>query len=470
MRSLRSRLLITVIGATLLVYVLSALGLYEYLEFKEEANLRATLVQQWELVAGLIEEEDNGQRIELELDQLTSGKFVEQGSGRYYVVQVDGQEPILSLSLGGEFPEFARRSPRTTSAETRPDPIFETTGADQQELLVMSQDYFFAQRHIWVTVAESRHELERWLADIRLALMAGLPVLLLVLGLVLAFVIRLALQPLDKLITALETFDFYQQTTLPDPPVRPVLEIETLRTAFNHLLKRFQKIRASEEQLLMDVSHQLKTPLTVILSTCDIILRREREAERYRQALQQVQDTGRGMRTLINRLLSAAHLSSENRQMEDFQPCDLCEMTRASVDKAQFLAQQKEMTLHFAGEAPAWIAGNPERLEELILILIENAVLYSPKGTCVQVRVQIRQNAQAILSVIDQGPGIPPEDVPLIFQRFFRGQQNAQVPGTGLGLTLAEQIVQLHKGEITVLPVAEGGSCFQCTFPLRRAS
>ena len=156
--------------------------------------------------------------------------------------------------------------------------------------------------------------------------------------------------------------------------------------------------------------------------------------------------------------------------MEDFQLCDLCEMTRASVDKAQFLAQQKEITLHFAGEAPAWIAGNPERLEELILILIENAVLYSPKGTCIQVRVQMRQNTQAVLSVIDQGPGIPPEEVPLIFQRFFRGQQNAQVPGTGLGLALAEQIVQLHKGEITVLPVAEGGSCFQCAFPLQSAS
>ncbi len=456
MRSLRSRLLFTVIGMTLVVYVLSAIGLYEYLEYKEESNLKATLSQQWELVAGLIEEEDDGQRIELELDQLTSGKFVERYSGRYYVVEVSGQSPILSLSLGGSWPEFANQQSSTQ--------IFESVGPAHEELLVMSQDYTFAQRQIRVTVAESRADVERWLEAIRQALLFGLPVLLLILGLLLIWVIHLAFKPLEHLIQQLADFDFYQQSELKQSE-HEVVEIRKLNTAFNKLLSRFQKIRASEEQLLMDVSHQLKTPLTVILSTCDIILRRERESERYKQALKQVQDTGRGMRTLINRLLSAAHLSSENRQMEHFRVCDLNEIARDAVKKAQFLSQQKEVSLNFYGDDALLIDGIAERLEELLLILIENAVLYSPPNTEIRVSTQ-KQSQEAVLQIKDQGPGISAEDIPFIFQRFFRGKNTVSIPGTGLGLTLAKQIVELHKGKISVVQHGEGGSCFQCVFPL----
>lgn len=450
--------MVTVIGVTLLVYVVSAIGLYEYLEFKEESNLLKDLSQQWELVAGLIEEEDDGQRLELELDQLTTGKFVELYSGRYYVVQVDGQAPILSLSLGGHLPTFASQSNSQAS--------FDARGPQGEDLLVMSQVFHFAQRDIWVTVAESRAELNRWLKDIRLALMAGLPLLLIVLSVLLGWLIRTAFKPLDKLIGEIDAFDFYQQTELKDLPVRPVLEIDKLSRAFNALLKRFQKIRGAEEQLLIDVSHQLKTPLTLILSTCDVILQRQRESERYKQALEQVQDTGRGMRTLINRLLSAAHLSSENRQMEHFGLCDLNEIVRESVKKTTFLAQQKAIELQFLEHVPVLICGDAERLEELMLILIENAVLYSPRQTEIKIAIAV-QTSKAILTIEDQGPGVPFEESTLIFQRFYRGINSESQPGTGLGLALAEQIVHLHKGQICVQPCTEGGSCFKCVFPLK---
>lgn len=458
MRSLRGRLLVAVIGVTLLVYVVSAIGLYEYLVFKEEANLIDDLSQQWELVSGLIEEEDDGQRLELELDQLTTGKFVELYSGRYYVVQVEGQAPILSLSLGGTPPDFV--------SHLNSQELFEAVGPHQENLLVLSRKYHFARREIWVTVAESREELKRWLKDIRLALMMGLPFLLVILSLLLWLIIHSAFKPLGKLIADLDAFDFYQQAELTGLPARPVLEIDRLSKAFNKLLQRFQKIREAEEQLLIDVSHQLKTPLTVILSTCDVILQRQRESERYQQALQQIQETGRGMRTLINRLLSAAHLSSEKRQMEHFAPCDLTAIAQASVSKTQFLAQQKTIVLKCLDYRPVLVDGDSDRLEELILILIENAVVYSPPQTEITIRTMVR-GLTAVLRVEDQGPGIPPEEATLIFQRFYRGKQSEDKTGTGLGLALAEQIVHVHKGRIHVVANAEGGSCFECVFPLR---
>lgn len=460
MYSLKSRLIFAVVGLTLLVYALSAIGLYEYLEYKEHNNLLVDLKQDLELVTGLLEVEDEGRRIELELDQMKTGRLVDLYSGHYYIVRVAGQAPILSLSLGEKMPAFA-----DSLQAQRQQHSFEAIGPQQEKLVVMSQSLSLAGREIQVIVAESQVQMQRWLSDIRLALLLGLPILLGVLLLLVGFVIGLALKPLEKLIAEIESFDFHQQTELSLPVRRPVIELQKLSLAFNQLLERFQKIRLAETQLLMDVSHQLKTPLTIILSTCDVILLRQRESERYQQALEQIQDTGRSMKTLITRLLSTAHLSSENRQIENFTELQLEQVAETAVTRMHLLAQQKEIELSFFSLRPTCIYGDAERLEELCLILIENALLYSPAQT--QIRVSSTQEHQeAILSVEDQGPGIPVAEIPFLFQRFFRGQISESIPGTGLGLTLAEQIIQVHKGRLTVENRAEGGTCFRCYFPL----
>lgn len=459
--SLLVRLVWSVIGVTALVYLLSALVLYEALEISSEKTLKQALDRQLELVKGLLEEEDNGRIIELELDDLKTGEFVELYSGRYYIVLISGQEPILSASLGGAMPAFMAKIPRQQF-----DPQQQLLrGPLGEELMTISQTLHFARREILVVVAESLAETKDWLRQIQMALLIGIPLALLLLFGLIWLVVRLALVPLTGLIDDIHAFDFQAETTLPLRKGRPVSELQQLAGAFNGLLERIQQVRKAEEQLLLEVSHQLKTPVTVILSTCDVMLQRERTLPVYQNALEQIRDTGRSMRTLLMRLLSAAHLESAGRRNLVLTPLELDAVVTQAIMMMEPFAHKKSITLVQQMHLKQQVLGNQTRLIELLIILLENAIHYSPAGTTVHI-ITLSKEQQAWVSVQDQGPGILADDLPHLFTRFFRGHNAEGSEGSGLGLTIAQQIAHQHHGEIKVQSETGQGACFTLSLPM----
>lgn len=458
--SLLMRLVITVLGATLLVYSLAVLVLYAYLEHTAHQNLNQSLTRQFELVKGLLEEEDEGQRIELELSQVKTGDLANLYSGRYYVVLVQGQAPILSDSLGGRLPAFVEQLRRT------PDPVFtELSGPRAEPLRLLSQHIQFSQRDVQVIVAESLLPAYQWLKTVRSALFLGFPLVALFLFLLLWGVTHWMLRPLKTLIQDIQSFDVHSQAALPPLLSDRVEDIDQLHRAFNGLLVRFQKVREAEAQLLIDVSHQIKTPLTVILSTCDVILQRSREATTYQSALTQIRDTGKGLRSLLTRLLSSAHVSSEQQQQLHREPIVFEDVVAQAVTLMQPMAQQYAIALRFSPSTRHSLNADAHKLTELLLILLENALYYSTPQT--HVSIQTHGTAEhLVLTVQDQGPGISAEDAPHLFTRFYRGAQSEKHSGSGLGLSLAQRIAQLHQGTLSLDTTVKTGACFVLRLPL----
>lgn len=462
--SLKSRLVALVLGVTTLIYLLSAFALYESLEISATSSLRQRLDHQLELVKGLLEEEDNGLRIELELEALTSGDFVDLFSGRYYVVLVPGQAPILSASLGGRLPAFMQQI-----RQNNPEPQEQLLrGPQAEKLMVLSQTIPFARRQIQVVVAESFAETQVWLHKIRTALLLGIPLALLLMLALVWWVVSWGLRPLYGLIQGIHAFDPQLDAALPPRELSTASELQQLAGAFDSLIARMHQVRQAEEHLLLEVSHQLKTPVTVILSTCDVMLQRERPATGYQNALEQIRDTGRDMRTLLTRLLSAAHLASEGRRSLSLAPVTLESVSAQAIRMMQPFADQKQITLEAITEPGPEVLADAGRLVEAVVILLENAIHYSPSDTTILVTTS--GSAQQVrLSVQDQGPGIPEQDLPLVFTRFFRGAQSEGTEGSGLGLTIAQQIAQLHHGELSVVSPPGQGACFSLRLPVRQS-
>lgn len=460
--SLKSRLVTLVLGVTTLIYLLSAFVLYESLEISATSSLRQMLDHQLELVTGLLEEEDDGRRIELELEALTSGDFVELFSGRYYVVLVPGQAPILSASLGGHLPDFMRHI-----TPQGPEPKEHLLhGPQGDKLMILSQTIHFARRDIQVIVAESFAETKVWLHKIRTSLLLGIPLALLLMLALVWWVVSWGLRPLYGLIQGIHAFDPQHDAALPPRDLRTASELQQLAGAFDSLIARMHQVRQAEEHLLLEVSHQLKTPVTVILSTCDVMLQRERPATGYQNALEQIRATGRDMRTLLTRLLSAAHLASEGRRSLTLAPVTLKSVAAQAIRMMQPFADQKQIALEAITEPGPEVLADAGRLIEAVVILLENAIHYSPSDTTILVTTS-GSAQQALLSVRDQGPGISEQDLPLVFTRFFRGAQAEGTEGSGLGLTIAQQIAQLHHGELSVISQPGRGACFTLSLPGR---
>ncbi len=212
-----------------------------------------------------------------------------------------------------------------------------------------------------------------------------------------------------------------------------------------------------------DASHELRTPLTVIRSSVEHLSRHKAEpVGAVGTALEDIDDEVRHMTAIVEDLLLLARSDSGAIELEHL-PVDLGDV---AADGASALAKpaasrgvQVEVDPH-----PAVVTGDPARLRQLVMILVDNAIRHSPPQSRVTVAVRA-DNGGATLTVDDQGPGIQPADMPHVFERFYRAQ-GAPGGGTGLGLAIAAWIVERHGGRIAVANRPEGGASFAVRLPV----
>jgi PAS domain S-box-containing protein len=246
-------------------------------------------------------------------------------------------------------------------------------------------------------------------------------------------------------------------------------------------LMREQSARAEAEaalrerdQVLATVSHDLKLPLTAIRGQADLLQRRLEhtgalEPERLAKGLELIQTAARKMGTWIDELLDAARLEA-GRPVELLpEPADLVALAWQAAAEQQRTTERHRIHVQTA-EAQLLGVWDPVRLSRVLDNLVSNAIKYSPVGGEVVVSVGRHADATgewAVLSVRDQGVGIPATDLPHIFERFRRGSNVAgRIAGAGLGLAGAAQIVQLHGGSLTVDSREQQGSTFTVRLPL----
>ncbi len=222
-----------------------------------------------------------------------------------------------------------------------------------------------------------------------------------------------------------------------------------------------------KSELLATVSHELRTPLTSIKGALSVLLAEDPPAQEVRAEFLGIahQNVERVMR-LIGNFLNLTRIEAGQIGIAP-RPLDLAEVLAAAVGRMRGLAAERRVSLEVeAPPGPLPLTGDPEMLESVFSNLLDNAVKFSPEGAPVNVRIEADPRAITV-RVRDRGPGIPPEEVARVFERFFRGSPAAaqRVPGTGLGLHISKAIVEAHGGRIGVESRVGEGSTFTVTLP-----
>jgi len=216
-----------------------------------------------------------------------------------------------------------------------------------------------------------------------------------------------------------------------------------------------------QREFAADASHELRTPLTVIRSSVEHLRRNPTESAATSEALDDIEAEVGHLTSLVDDLLLLARSDSGAISLSRM-PVDLGDVAADGTGALAKLAADRGIALALDPE-PVIVAGDHARLRQLIVILVDNAIRHSPRGGHVLVSVR-GEGRDAMVQVDDDGPGIRPEDMPRVFDRFWRAAGDAG-GGTGLGLAIAKSIVDLHDGRITVTNRPEGGARFIVRIP-----
>jgi len=233
----------------------------------------------------------------------------------------------------------------------------------------------------------------------------------------------------------------------------------------NEELKRMDNER---REFLADISHELRTPITVIRGEAEVTLRgQDREAEEYKDALHRIVELAMQLGKYVNDLLFLARTETANLQFE-WDSVDLAELVAGAVENFQVMAEENAISVSLdAPTEPVWVRGDKQRLRQVLFILGDNACRYSTPGGHIAVALRV-DGEMASFSLTDQGIGIPAQDLERIFDRHFRSRNAlaSRDDGKGLGLPMAKSILKAHGGSIKVTSIENSGSTFTVTLPL----
>jgi signal transduction histidine kinase len=226
-------------------------------------------------------------------------------------------------------------------------------------------------------------------------------------------------------------------------------------------MQPINKVLLNQKNFLADASHELRTPLAAIQTTIEVVLRKEQKSTHvYKETLEQVQNEVSRMRKLIEELLLLSRIDMDQITVAPAK-ISLTAVTKNAVSAIKPLAQKKNISVEEGILDHIFILGEEERMKQLLLVLLDNAIKFTPTGG--KVTVAVNEKPQLIIE--DTGPGIPPEKQKDIFKRFYQADKSHTGNGAGLGLSIARSIIKLYKGDITVESTPALGSRFICTFP-----
>lgn len=278
-------------------------------------------------------------------------------------------------------------------------------------------------------------------------------------------VARTGLAPIDRL-TAAAVRVAHTRDLDADIPDEGGGEIRRLIQSINEMLAALRDSRRAQRLLAEDAAHELKTPLTSLRLNVELLIRLDRRgtldsalpAESRTRLLDDLGAQVAELSTLAAELtdLARGDVSDENTEV-----LDLADVVVAAAARARSRVPDIEIALDVT---PVEVSGRPAALQRAVLNLIDNAGKWSPAGQPVQVRLRAG-GASAVLEVDDAGPGIDVVDVPRVFDRFYRAGSARALPGSGLGLSIVQRVVDAHGGRVAVARSARGGALLRVVLP-----
>jgi len=240
-------------------------------------------------------------------------------------------------------------------------------------------------------------------------------------------------------------------------------ELGRLASVLNSTFARLDAAFSQQRQFTSDAAHELRTPVSVMLTQTQTALNRERSAAEYRETVESCQRAAQRMRRLIESLLELAKLDAGQQPMKHAR-FDLAQTARDCVALIEPLATERHVKIS-CDLTPLECVGDSERLSQVITNLLTNAITYNKENGEVRVEGETK-DASVILRVSDTGLGISAEDLPRVFDRFYRADNSRTSGNTGLGLAISKAIVEAHGGQIEVTSQPNAGTVFTIRLPL----
>ena len=341
--------------------------------------------------------------------------------------------------------------------------------AGGMSLRVLNAEVQAADQSLMVQVAAPLDELYGVLRRFEAILLVSIPLFLLAAAAGGYWMSARALAPVDRITQTARTISARSLSNrLEVPQTRD--ELQRLSETLNGMLERLEGAFRQITQFTADASHELRTPISLMRTEAEITLSQPRTAEEYREAFAEVYSELEKTSELVEKLMLLAR-ADYGAEILQFETVDLAGIVREICHQGKVLAEPKQVD--FRAEIPAdpvWVKGDTHALRRLFLILIDNAVKYTPQGGLVEVAVLNGNDSSATAAVRDTGIGIGSEDLPHIFERFYRADKSRseESGGVGLGLSIGRWIAEAHGGKIEVESLLGSGSVFRVRLPLAK--
>jgi heavy metal sensor kinase len=321
-----------------------------------------------------------------------------------------------------------------------------------------------------VQIAQDMDDFEEALSRFRRLLYAVIPALLLAASLAGYWISRRALAPVDSITRAAQEIsgkNLSVRLTVPNSGD----EIERLADTLNAMLERIDFARNRSAQFTADASHELRTPVALMRTRAELALRRPRSAAENQETLELLHAEIVRTSELVERLMLLARADS-GASLLRFEAVELVQLMHDVLAQTAVLAEHKQLALEAnLADSPVWVRGDAQFLRQLFVILIDNAVKYTPAPGKITVTL-CASNGSAKLSVSDTGIGITATDLENIFERFFRTDKarSRETGGAGLGLAIGRWITESHQGTLTAESNPGAGSTFFANLPLQSSA
>jgi heavy metal sensor kinase len=278
---------------------------------------------------------------------------------------------------------------------------------------------------------------------------------------------RNALRPMDEIATTAERIT--SRNLSERVPIVPTGdEVERLSVSVNRMIERLEDAFHHISRFSADAAHEIRTPLAIIRGELENALQAPGITEELRETIGSALEEAERLSRIIDQLLEMSRLEA-GETLVDRTRFDFTEMTRSTVDQMRLLAEEKNLQLKFKGTKPADLEGDPLRLKQIVVNLVDNAIKYTPSGGSVSVST-FPQDGKVILEVADTGIGIPKHATSQIFDRFFRVDKarSRLLGGTGLGLAIVKSICTAYNGNVTVKSGEGTGAVFRVELPMEK--